>query len=282
LVDQTWGVESHCRERLGDIDAARSSAERSVEHARRCDDPIALLNHLYGSGWLEYSVGEYDAANGRYREALQLAVEHGDLYRELRLRRVIAWVHVARGEIEQAIRIFEETLETARTDGQPSTVLGSLNGLAEIARFEGEAARELNKRGTVANFHLNLAQVELLDGRFEKARAQLREADRGFGELSRRGNVEHLLRLIRWTLAAGTGDWSRYDEIADHYADEWPDGARRIKDHPWLLEMVGDYASEAGHPRRARTAWQLAYAPWDHLGDDESTRRVMEKLQRTD
>ncbi|MFB6351892.1 MAG: SAM-dependent chlorinase/fluorinase, partial [Bradymonadaceae bacterium] len=147
-------------------------------------------------------------------------------------------------------------------------------------RRYGEIARESHLLTEVATSHLNLAQVELMSGRFEAAERQLREAERRYEQLSRESEKTDLRKLARIVLGAGRGEWSRVDEIFGAYADGWPEGAALEKDHPWLLEMAGDYAAEAGEDEWARQTWQLARDLWADLEDEAAVGRVLDKIDR--
>jgi hypothetical protein len=129
---------------------------------------------------------------------------------------------------------------------------------------------------------LNLAQVELMDGRFDAAREEFEEAARLLEELSMTAGWIDLIRLVELTLAAGTETWSAFDEQYAAYGDGWPKEARLIKDHPWLLEMAGDYAAEADEAGRARRLWTLSRELWGRLDDEEAARRVGQKLDGDD
>jgi len=130
----------------------------------------------------------------------------------------------------------------------------------------------------VAIADLNLGQVELLAGRFDLAAEHLERSERRLEEMSARSGRIHLFRLARLAHGAGTGNWTRFDELLAPYRHGWPEDARLVGDHPWLLEMTGGYAYEAGETERARRVRQLARELWDELGDQQAVDRLDELL----
>lgn len=139
-------------------------------------------------------------------------------------------------------------------------------------------ARELHLVTNTALSHLNLAQVDLMERRFERAQEQIRRAKRLYESSSRKGDKTHLIAMEELTWATGTENWSRFDEIWKPYSDGWPEDSPLVKDHPWLLEMAGDYSAEAGARKRAERAWKLARELWARLDHSEAVARLDEKL----
>ncbi|MFB6372203.1 MAG: hypothetical protein ABEN55_03600 [Bradymonadaceae bacterium] len=126
---------------------------------------------------------------------------------------------------------------------------------------------------------LNLAQVDLMGEDFEKAGARLDEAERRFTAIGPMGGRRHSVRTARLVWAAGTDSWTTLDELWEPLADGWPDGADLLRDYPWLLEMAGDYAADAGQRERAERLWRLAGDLWEQLDADGATERIADKLE---
>lgn len=291
LVAKAANGISEIQERMGNLPASREAARRATERATGSGETEDLLRALDRWGWVELVSGNFEAAEERISEARRRAIEQNDGYRHVHAQRNLAWIQVGRGRDERAAELFEQTLEAARDAGYRQQEGRCHNGLGEIARFAGRAEEarrhyrryaqifaELGISRSAAFSHLNLAEVELMEGRFEAARDELEEAEYRLEGLSQRVGRIHLLRLIELTLAAGTEAWSAFDEQYAHYEEGWPEGAPLIKDNPWLLEMAGDYAAEAGERDRAERVWQLSRELWDRLDNAEAAERVDEKL----
>jgi tetratricopeptide (TPR) repeat protein len=292
ILAEALTVEVRCQQSMGKLEQAREAAQRAVDMAGRCGRNNVFVSALSALGKVAYARGDLEGAERRFSEAHARAVEAESRYKELSSRWSIAVVAIARGEDEEARDIFESFLEESREGGFRSMELSALSALGEIARFAGNAeearrwyrrcgrlAREASLPKSLASQSTNLAQVELLDGRVEAAGRHLREAERRYEELARTGEARHLLRLIRLGVAAGTGDWARFDEACAPYSDGWPEGAKLIKDHPWLLEISGDYAAEAGERERAERVWELAGELWGRLENEEESGRVASKIE---
>ena len=291
MLARAFRAIAGCQQRMGDLDDARDAARRATDWARREGDESELIDSLISRGWTEYHRGNVDEAEKHADEAHRLAIRNGYRHKELASRGQLAFVALSGGDEQLAANRFEESLQASRAVGNPSWEAECLNGLGEIARFRGDADeardryreskklyRKLNWPEHVAVAQLNLALVELLDGRFEIASRLLAESERRLDEHARKSEKIHLLRLAHLTDAAGRENWPRFDELFSFYADGWPDDARRIQDHPWLLELAGDYAAERAKPQRARQTWALAAELSESLGDEETTERLTHKI----
>ena len=275
---------------FGAADETREFARRAVRAADRCGDEASAIHALKCWGWADYNSGDLEAAREQFADASDRAARIGHTYLELETLRSLAWVAVSQGDDERAGELFGRLLDASRETGYRWLEANSLNGLAELARFNdhihkarhgymryGELARAVDRPVDEAISRLNLAQVELRDRAFDEAAARLAETERRFEPLSEKVEPTHLVNLAHLTLAAGTGDWESFDDLAATYADGWPEGASLFKDHPWLLEMAGDYAADHGERERADRVWQLAAELWRRLDDEEAARRTTAK-----
>ena len=77
--------------------------------------------------------------------------------------------------------------------------------------------------------------------------------------------------LLRVGIDSDYGGWNGPvdPETGDFVYVPIPEDARVVKDHPWLLEMAGGDAAEAGEPERARRAGRLARDLWSQLDGAE-------------
>ena len=89
-ASRAHGIFGRVFGRIGDFEKARENLERSVELARdsdKCEAVRALLTLGYH---LEVSEAEYDGASAAYTEALELAVEVGDVPSQVEVHAALA------------------------------------------------------------------------------------------------------------------------------------------------------------------------------------------------
>lgn len=274
---------------------ARSYARRAAEAAERGDDDAERTAALHDWGYAEYLLGNLDGAEQKFTAAAGESNANPESYLEIEAHWGIGWVQLGRRNFERARRAFRRARRASRAAGYRSLEARCINGLGELARLTGEIeearrlyrdhlglARELNHRSDVAVTYSNLAQVELSAGRSHVAETMLEEAKRLRQEPSSGAQRLHVLTLIELAHAAGTEEWSTFDELWADYSDGWPDDARLFTDHPWLLELAGDLAASADKSHRARRAWRLARDLWSELDDQHATDRVTDKLAQSD
>ena len=291
LAADAWRQLSFCRRKMGRWKAAADAAREASRSANACGDPTRLVDARLERAWANYYLGHLDDSRDQFSAAHRQASEAGDDFKAHLSRIGLGWVAMSRGAEDRASALFEQTLHAARDAGYRILEAMCLNGLGEMARFRhnterareryrryGELKRELNQPEGVAVSALNLAQVELMAAHFPEAAEHLTDAERQLDALARRDSKAHLLRIARLTHAAGVRSWSTFDALLASYSDGWPDDAKLIKDHPWLLQLAGDYAAEAGDDERARKAWHLARDLWNQLGDDEAAADLAAKL----
>ena len=279
---------SNFEEHAGHRQCGRTWAERAVQVSRRTDDTqrrAQARRHLAVSCFGE---AEFERAEPHIDRAVQLAEQSGDLYEKLQALRMQAVIRMARGD-ESAGEVLETIRRRASELGYVELEALASNGLGEFARFDDrldEARRHyrtyLQATGQLADdpivevvARLNLGQVALRTGDLDGTRRQVRSAEQLLEAMqaeTRRG-LFHLLRLGH---AAGTADRTRFEQLWARLADGWPEEWRLIRDHPWLLETIGEYPEEAGWEEKAREVWQLGAELWEELGDEEAAERLRE------
>lgn len=292
LLAEAWYTTAAVRLRAGNQETSREAAVRAARRAEDCEEPTVRIKALEDWAWAETWSGDPEAAEEPVSEAIALAEEIGDHYRLVEAQRCRAWAEMSQGDRDRAAERFEWCLEECREAGYRAGEMRNLNGLGEIARFDGDAdearrryrrheqlGRELGLPTQMAVARSNLFQVELMDGAFDAAAERLRETEQWYERLSRKDEIADLLKLGHLTRAAGVEEWSRFDDLLADYDDGWPAEARLLKDHPWLAEMAGDYAAEAGEGERAKRVWKLARDLWERIGDAEAHERVAIKIK---
>lgn len=287
LLAKVWRGLAAWQRYRGDLEAAFESGQKAVAAARRCGDETELVRALLSMGASDFWRGKLRSAETKLSEAHGIASGASLGYWARYVRQVLADVAKERGEYDRAREMYREILEQSRHAGNRNLEALCTNGLGEIARFRDDAdrarnryrefarlAREIHDPSGAAISMFNVGLVELMAGRFDVAAEVLDDAEHRLDELSRKDQWLHGLRTARLTLAAGTGNWQRFDDLLAHYDDGWPDEARLYKDHPWLLEMAGSYAERANQAERASAARRLARDLWNRLGDEQAADSV--------
>ena len=291
LAARALALGSRGKHHAGESEAADQKARRAADRARASRDQGVLALSLIRRGQAAFRLGDIDAARRQFSEAREYAERAGDRRRQLIARRGMAKVANSSGSEQEALQIFRGVLKRARRAGFRAVEMNCVNGLGEVARFRGDAdtarkryrqhariARELHLAAEVGITELNLAQVELMAGRPDVAAEKLDEGLDHFETLGRRAQFEHLFALVEAAHASRTRDWERFDRLIAEYEEGWPRDAQVLKDHPWLAEMAGEFADDAGELERARRAWRLARELAHEIGDDEAVERLHSRL----
>ncbi|MDX6616798.1 MAG: hypothetical protein QOD60_1889 [Solirubrobacterales bacterium] len=116
-ASRAHGIFGRVFGRIGDAEKARENLERSVELARGSDRGEAVRALLTLGYHLDASEADYDGATAAYSEALDLAVELGDLPAQVELHAALAELAVLRTDWEDAARATDASAELADREG---------------------------------------------------------------------------------------------------------------------------------------------------------------------
>jgi DNA-binding winged helix-turn-helix (wHTH) protein/tetratricopeptide (TPR) repeat protein len=267
LADGAIRIEGKARNLLGilqwmggDLEAAQSHLEGSLEIHRRLALRRAQISNLTNLGILASGRGEWTVADGHYEEALALCAETEvpcpGVYNSLG---VLAWTQ---GDVERSGRMHEEALALRRRTGDRRGEATSLNNLGTVARALGRLGkaeelfgqalalrRELEDRRGTASTLGNLADLAFERGHFSRAENLAAEAlglasDSGF-ELERARILG-----IQQDLASARREWARARELSDRRLEL----LRARDERPLITSELGrriELELEAGDQRAA-------------------------------
>lgn len=140
-----------------------------MAEADACYAGVLASEHAAAKAEASWMLGDFKAANDRFREAVSLDPEKPDL----RVR--WGYLYIESHQESEAAQLFEEALELDE-DHVPA-MLGMARVLA--SRFDGKAvelaAKALEKRSEQAEAHLLLGRMALEEGDLEAARKSLEQ-----------------------------------------------------------------------------------------------------------
>jgi class 3 adenylate cyclase/tetratricopeptide (TPR) repeat protein len=273
-ASRAHGIFGRVFGRIGDSARARENLERSVELARR-SDPAEAIKALFALGFhLEVSDADYDGANAAYSEALDLALETGDLPSQVELRSAIGQVHVYLGDWEAAAVETDASQTLAERQGldgklcYPYSMRGVLlwhegdyDAAAELLERAFEMAEQVG-RSEVAFESLQALAATLRD------RGDYADADqtlaRSLDLCERAGLVAQSVEATA-ARAVNAAIWGRSD-LATEAAAEAAGLAERLRypvGEAAALEARGAAAADAGVLAEAEEAWRALNRPGD-------------------
>ena len=275
----------------GDTEAAIDAFQQAIREARRADAHRIASHALTALGWVYYFRASFDRGLQQTRHALREAQRADNTYLELNAASLNAVLLGAVGEHERAERRLEQLRHKASDFGYRGLEGQALNSLADRARLSGRPERarrlyreslpiqrELGDRYFAALLGVNLALVELQAGNFEAADQRLARSEEAIAAVGAEDAHRDLLRCAHLAHAAGTGDWEEFDELWEPYEAGWPDDARLVEDHPWVLELAGDFCRDRHRTDRARQTWQFAADLARRLDAPETADHLEQRL----
>lgn len=255
VIDEAWelvrelppsGVRSWVltvRSRAGNDDTG-AGARLAVEDARASGTPDAEADALVALAFSEVRAGKDDQACQTLERALDLAVEHGALDVEIRIRYNLVVTRYEQGKLDLAASIADDSTRRAAEVGLTWSAYGLqlrwLQAMVHYARGDWDAAAAASEPPTqrVSNAVTALiaacrTMVTVNRGRFDEARADLAQVRaRRYAD----SQIDQLASVAEAELATWTGDFAAAAAAADHgiaemrkvFEEEYPVAGLRL------------------------------------------------------
>ena len=284
-ASRAHGIFGRVFGRIGDFEKARENLERSVELARATDQAEGVRALLTLGYHLEAAEADYEGAGRAYAEALELAVEVGDLPSQVDLHAALAELAVYRADWDVVEAETDSSASLAEREGLLGKlcfpyvmrgVLGWRDADWEMAEQSLRRAHEIAEqvgRSEVAYSALYWLAIVLSD------RGEHGAAETALGQALDVGERAHLAaQLVEATSARAVnlalgGRAERAREAAEDAANL----AERLQQYPVGRAAASEAAGATEpDPAQAATALEQAGATWARLGHPVPAARCEE------
>jgi tetratricopeptide (TPR) repeat protein len=197
---------------IGDFGRAAELLRRNVEAADRESDRLSTDWRIESQAWLARTLSALGAfAEGRRHgeEALRLATLEGRGYTPIVAHHCLGDLSLAQGDLEHAIRVYDQGLVLCRASGNRNVLRGIATGLGYAYALQGRLAegRVLLEEGISEGIRMGapenqayrvawLSEVCRLAGRGEEAWQHARQALGLARQQKERGNEVHALHQL--------------------------------------------------------------------------------------
>jgi class 3 adenylate cyclase/tetratricopeptide (TPR) repeat protein len=284
-ASRAHGIFGRVFGRIGDFEKARENLERSVELARDSDQAEGVRALLTLGYHLESSEADYEGAGKAYAEALELAVEVGDLPSQVELHAALAELAVYRADWETVKRETDASASLAEREGLTGKLCFPymMRGVLRWREGDWQAAEDSLRRAHEVAEQVGRSEVAytslywlaaVLSDRGEHAAAETVLAQAlDVGE--RAGLVAQLVeatsaRAVNLALGGREEHARESAEGAAHLAE-------RLQQYPVgraaTMEAAGVTASE---PAEGAAALEEAATAWAELGHPLDAARCQE------
>jgi DNA-binding CsgD family transcriptional regulator/tetratricopeptide (TPR) repeat protein len=277
-VDQAWqlvrdrpasrsrawvlAVSASCLRYARDLPLARERAEMAVQDGRASGAAGAVADALATLGLLDDSDNRIESAREHLTGAIDCAVEADAVNTELRARYFLGLHHYDRGELADALRVFQAASERAKGKGMTWSgfglevrVLLALT-LYHVGRWD-ESAEAAEPPGLAVSSTVT-ARLAAVGTHVVVSRGEFDQAERLIGELRKDWHRDLQIALITGGTGAELAHWrGRPDQAVERVADTI-DWTHKL-DGEWLLAGIrlgalgiAGNADLAAHARRRR------------------------------
>lgn len=174
--------------RAGIIAAAAGAVSPRAEAVRPRQAAALMVEIFRGRAAVEMTMGNYDAAEGLYRQAREHLSEEDGLIQSAALAIDMGWLARCREAFDEAEEVYAHVLEQIdrREDGMSTIACALYESLAELRRRQGrhrEAHRAIVKASGLADRclgpeHPRRAAILAISSRIHSARSEFAEAER--------------------------------------------------------------------------------------------------------
>jgi len=310
------------RSRLGQVlacegrfDEALPVLDEVVGAARDTGPRVALQTALAFRGLIRYWRAEFRGSGEDFAEAAAIASDRADGFNTLVFRMFTGLSKVHLGLISEGLRVFDDTIEAARRNGDRFWLprLLSQKGMVHRELLSFDRARELDAEALElarerpvtwapeADALLNLVVDDVRVGDVEKAEAVLAELEQRSAESEWLGWMNELrLRTAAAEHWASRGRWPQAVEMANRLLEHalrlgargYVCSAERVRLAAALaedrdvepairrLEDAIEGLRDFKAPLETWTSWRLLGRAYDHLGRGERARLARRQAAR--
>ncbi len=277
--------------RIGDVDAAREDAERSLATARQRRDRPSELAALEELGFILAGAVDYRAATPLFDEALHLAEILGDPTGLVtcHARLSLAWTNRLR--FDRGLEHAERALAIAKEDRSAELEAVAIDALKQVELQIGDlpaAERHAyallplaERRGDLwsAQFcHLELGMIKVAEGRWDEARLHLGDGLAVNRLVQDDGNTPAHLAVLAWLERAR----GRYGEGLDLGKRAWDAALQRghAEWTAWSAIYLGSLLLDLGAHEEASLVLEEGVAAAERSGADLHGVRCLAHLGR--
>ncbi len=166
LLSSTLDLLGKCAHRSGDHPFGLAAFDRSHRLCNLVQSTQGAAASAANGGWLHIEIGQYDQASKLLEEAVESARRVGDRPTLARALVGLAETALARGSVESALKVATEALRTARIGGDDTSISRALQALGSIQSSVGH--------GDAARENMESALALETEGSFDAAIAASR------------------------------------------------------------------------------------------------------------
>jgi len=234
---------------LGRLDEAEPCVRVALAARRIIDDTLGIARCWESLGHIALGSGDGTRADENYRRAIRGYDEVGYRFGSASARNVLGDSIRYRGDLAQAVPLYEESEKIYRSIGASA---------AAYPRY-------------------NQALVAFERGRFSRGERLLDEVEPIFVRLGHRATLADV-NVVRAAAAVKRGDVDAWDRHMAAASVLYQETGVIDADTARTAEMAARIAQRAGEKDRARAAWQIAADQWRRLGQADAEDAVLSKL----
>jgi tetratricopeptide (TPR) repeat protein len=290
LIGSSLKVLGVATQRSGHTHGALELLRDALQHFRRADAKEHEALTLLALAGLTRHVGWWEEGEAHAREALSIGEQLDGPRLQAGAHFFLGALSVQQGSLVDAERHYRAAAGLHETAGYRLGVANCTNALGNLARSAGrfeEAERsfrqaiELHKSigsGQDIGPMMSLALSHIDTGDFGAARAILEAGCARFRERNQNNLLGCALACLLPCLA-NAEEWSRWDRTLSEARTLLEETGILSEDVARPAEVGAEFALKAGHPGRAKEAYEIAMRQWMGLGRDERVGALMKAME---